>query len=185
MKAAKSRHGSPRLGEGGKGEGRGVAGTQRSCHRREGHGRAGGTCQGLPAHSPGDGRQAGSQQGLPDVTRAQPSQDQSPRCFTYHFLGGQVQPRGSQSCTCTSAVNGYNQGHDLALGAVFSCLRAVSCRHSGSGTALLLPFHPAAPYRSSQGAAHPGVLQVVTVAGLKDIHTSSSPPSSFSASAVV
>lgn len=132
-----------------------------------------------------EGRQAGSQQGLPDVTRAQPSQDQSPRCFTYHFLGGQVQPRGSQSCTCTSAVNGYNQGHDLALGAVCSCLRAVSCRHSGSGTALLLPFHPAAPYRSSQGAAHPGVLQVVTVAGLKDIHTSSSPPSSFSASAVV
>lgn len=82
----------------------------------------------------------------------EPSQDQSPRCFIYHFLGGQVQPRCSRSCTFTSVVNGYNRGHDLALGAVCSCPRAVSCRHSGSGAALLLPFHPAALYGVMPGS---------------------------------
>lgn len=51
-----------------------------------------------------------------------------------------------------SVVNGYNQGHDLALGAVCSCLRAVSCRHGRSGAALLLPFHPAAPHGVTSGS---------------------------------
>lgn len=52
-----------------------------------------------------------------------------------------------------SVVNGYKQGCDFALGAVCSCLRAVSCRHRASGTALLVPFHPAAPHGVMPGSS--------------------------------
>lgn len=73
-----------------------------------------------------------------------------------------------------------NKGTILPLGLLFlpggSLLQA-----QGSGAALLLPLHPRLLTGSCQGAARPGVLQVVTVAGLKDTHTSS-PPSRFSAS---
>lgn len=97
-----------------------------------------------------EARQAASS--LPDITPANPSQDQSPRCFTDISLEDRFSPDVHRAAR-PSVVNGYKQGCDFALGAVCSCLRAVSWRHRASGTALLLPFHPAVPHGVMPGSS--------------------------------
>lgn len=67
-------------------------------------------------------------------------------------------------------VNGHNQGHSLALGVVFPCPRAASCRYQGH----VVQHCSCLSVQQLLTGSHQGTADGDLVARLKDTHTCSS-----------